>query len=73
MKVSQNVCFDDILDEIDDGSRRVKTRSPGQILENPCYCIRGQISSLIFMNISQNVCINEISDEFDNGLCQVKN
>ena len=50
-----------------------KTRSLGQILEEPSVCSRGHIFSLILMKLDQNVCLNEISDEFKNGSCQVKN
>ena len=50
-----------------------KTRSLGQILEKPCVCSRGQISSLIIMKLGQNVCLDKISDEFENMLCWVQN
>ena len=36
MKLGQNVCLDAILDELKNGSCRVKPRSLGQILEKHC-------------------------------------
>ena len=35
-----------------------KTRSPGQIVENPCIRSRGQIFSLIIMKHGQNACLD---------------
>ena len=73
MKFGQNVCFDEISDEFENGSCWVKTRSLGQILEKACVCSRGRIFSLIIMKLGQNVCLDVISDEFENGSCRVKN
>ena len=49
------------------GHVQSKTRSRGQILEEPCVCSRGQIFSLIIMKLGQNICLYEISDEFEMG------
>ena len=45
----------------------IKTRSPGEILENPCVCPRGPIFSHILMKHGQNIFLDEISEEFLNG------
>jgi len=37
-----------------------KTRSPGQIIGNPCLHSRGHICDLILMKLCQNVCFNNI-------------
>ena len=60
MKLGQNVCLDEILDRIENGSCWVKTRSLVQILEKPCVCSRSQIFSPIIMKLDQNVCLDEI-------------
>ena len=73
MKVGQDVCLDDILDELKMGHVGSKTRSPGQILEKPCVRSRGHIFSRILMKVGQNVCLDDISDEFENGSRGVKN
>ena len=73
MKVGQDVCLDDISDEFENGSRGVKTRSLGQILEKPCVRSRGHILSRILMEVGQDVCLDDISDEFENGSRGVKN
>ena len=44
MKVGQDVCLDDISDEFENGLRGVKTRSPGQILENLVYALEATFS-----------------------------
>ena len=54
------------------GHVRSKTRSPGQILEKPCVCSRGQIFSPIIMKLGQNVCLDKISHKFENGSCRSK-
>ena len=73
MEVSQNVCLDEISDEFENGSCRVKTVSQAQILEKPCVCCRGRIFSLIIMELGQNVFINKILVVFENGSFWVKN
>ena len=50
-----------------------KTRSPGQILENPYVRFRGHIFCLIIMKLGQNNFLDEISDKFENGSCWDKN
>ena len=72
MKLGQNVCLNEILDEFENGSCLVKNRLLGQILEKPCVCSRGQLFSLIIMKLGQNVCLDESLDEFENGSCWVK-
>ena len=42
-----------------------RTKSLGQILEQPCVRSRGHIFSLIILKLGQNVCLDEISDEFE--------
>ena len=73
MKLGQNVCLDEILDEFENGSCWFKTRSLGQILGKACVCSRGHIYSPIIMLHAYNVSLDEISDELENGSCQVKN
>jgi len=43
MKLGQNVCLDENLDEFEIGSHGVKTRSLGQIIKKPCEHSRGHI------------------------------
>ena len=73
MKLCQNVCLNEILHDFGIESFGVKTKSPGQIVENPCVRSRGHILSLICIKLGQNVCLDEISDEFEKGSCGVKN
>ena len=56
MKLGQNVCHDEILLEIENGSCLVEKL--GQILEKPCVHSRGHIFSLIIMKLGQNVCLD---------------
>ena len=71
MKLGQNVCLDEILDDFEIGSDGSKTMSLDQILEKPSVLSRGHIFNLILIKFGQNVCLVEISDEFGNGLCWV--
>ena len=73
MKLGQNFCLDKMSDEFENGSCRVKTRSQGQLLKEPCVHSRGHILSPIIMKLSQNVCLKKISDDVENGSCRVKN
>ena len=73
MKLGQNVYLDEISDEFENGSFRVKTMSLGQILDKPCVSFRGHIFSLIIIKRGQNVCLDEILNEFENGSHLVKN
>ena len=73
MKVGQDVCLDDILDNFKNGSFGSKTRSLGQILEKPSVRSRGHIFSWILMEVGQDVCLDDISDKIENGSCGVKN
>ena len=41
-----------------------KTRSLGQILENPCVFSRNQIFGLILMKLGQSFCVDEILYNF---------
>ena len=43
MKLDQYVFLDEISNEFENGSYRVKNRSQGQILEKPCVSSRDQI------------------------------
>ena len=73
MKLSQNVCLDEILDQFENRSCWVETSLLVQILEKPCVCSRSQIFSPIIMKPGQNVCLVKISDVFENGSGQFKN
>ena len=73
MKLSQNVCLDEISDEFQMGHVGSKTRSLGQILGKPYVRSRGHIFSLIIMKLCQYGCLDEISCHFKNGSCWVKN
>ena len=73
MKVGQDVCLDDISNELKMGHVGSKTRSPGQILGKRCVRSRGHIFSRILMKVGQDVCLDDISDEFENGSRGVKN
>ena len=72
MKLGQNVCLDEISACLKMGHVASKTRSVGQILENPCASYRGHNFSPKIMKFDKNVCLDEISDEFGNGSCRVK-
>ena len=60
-----------------------KSRSLGQIIENPFVHNTGLIFQWIFMKLSdkvsifmklhQNICLDDISMKFEYGSCQVKN
>ena len=67
LKISQNVCLDEILDKFELGHLGSKTRSLGQIKEKPCGCSRGHISCSVDLKIGQNVCIDKILDECEFG------
>ena len=54
MKRGQSVCLDEILDEYENGSCWLKTRSPASFLENP----RGHILNQIIMKSGQNNCLD---------------
>ena len=69
MKLGQNVCLNETLDEFENGSCCVKKLS--QILEKPCARSRGHIFSPIIMKLYQNVCLDEMSDMLENGSCWV--
>ena len=51
----------------------LKTRSRGQIFENPREPSGGHIFNLVFMKLGHDVCLDDISDGFENGSCSVKN
>ena len=72
IKYGQNVCLDEILDELGNGSCRVKNRSPGQILEKLCVCSTGHTFIPIIVKLDQQVCLDEISHKFENGSCLAK-
>ena len=62
MKLGQNVCLDEISDELMKsrmsskmGHVWSKTRSLGEILEKPCVRSRGHIFSPIIMKLGQNL------------------
>ena len=55
------------------GHFKSKTRSLGQILEEPCVRSRGHIFCQIIMKPVQNACLDDILEEFENESCLVKN
>ena len=46
LKLGQNVCLDEIWDEFENGSGRLQTRSPGQILEKGPAWLSGKVFDL---------------------------
>ena len=42
----------------------LKTKSPGQLVENHFVTFRGHIFSSILMKLNQRVCLDDISGEF---------
>ena len=73
MKLGQNVCLNEILDEFENGSCLSKARSLGQMLEKPFVRSRSHIFSPIIMKLVENVCLDKFSDCFKNRSCRVKN
>ena len=72
MKLGQNVCLHEILDEFEKESCGSKTRSLGQILQiKLCIRSRGHIFNPIIMKPGLNVCLDDISNESENGSCRV--
>ena len=72
MKLSQNVCLDEISDDWKMGHVRSNNRSPVQILEKHCVCSGGHIFCPIIMKLCQNVCLDEIPHKFEKGSCRSK-
>ena len=64
MRLCENVCLDEMVDEFENGS---KSRSVGQIFEKPCVRSRGHIFIRIFTKLCQNICLDKISDELERG------
>ena len=62
IKLGQNVCLDQILNESKNGYVWSKIRPLGQVLDKPCVHSRGYIFSPIIMKLGQNVCLDEILD-----------
>ena len=58
LKIGQNVCLDEILDEFENGHMGSKSRLFGQLSEKPCVRCGGHIFSLIIMKLGQNVCLD---------------
>ena len=76
MKLGQNVCHDEILDEKKKKKKThvwSKTRSLGQILEKPCVGSRGHIFSWIIIKLDMNDFLDENMHKVENGSCWVKN
>ena len=76
MKLGQNVCFDEIPDEFENGLCRLQnwvTWSNFRRKKKTCVRSRGNIFSPIIMKLSQNVCLAETLKESENGSCRVKN
>ena len=75
MKLRQNVCLDEISDDLKMGHVSSKTKSLGQILEKPCLRSKGYIfqSDTHKTYGNQNVGLIKISDKFENVSYWVKN
>ena len=72
MKLGQNVCFYDNLDELENGSCLVrKSMSLDQMLEKPCGHFKGHVFSAVIIKLAQNVCLDEVSGNFKNGFCRI--
>ena len=69
MKLGQNVCLEKSRSSLKMSHVGLKTRSLGQILENPFVHSRGHIFSPIIMKLGQNVNLVEILDGSENGSC----
>ena len=67
MKLGQNVSFDEISDEIEIGSCRVKTWSLDQILEKSCEHSRSLCFCPLLIKVGKKVCLDEFSDKFKIG------
>ena len=65
MKLGQNVCLSEILDELE-------TRLLGQILEKPVHS-RGHSLCSILLKFGQDVCYDDFLDNFENGSYQIRN
>ena len=73
MKFGQNVYLDEILDEFENGSCWVKTRSLGQSFEKPCVCSRDHNFSPIPMKLGKKVCLIKFRMSLKFGHVGVKN
>ena len=73
IKLVENVCLDEFLDEFENGSCWVKKRSLGQILEKLSVRSKGHFLYSIIMKLVENVCLDEVSHEFKKKSCWVKN
>ena len=57
MKLARNVCLDEISDELENGSCRIKNQVTRSNLKKPCVSSRGHIFGPILMKLGQNVCL----------------
>jgi hypothetical protein len=80
MKLGQNMCPNDILDEFENGSGWLKNMAarergsfPFMAIVKPCEHTRGHICCPIIMKLGQNMCSYDILDEFENGPGWLKN
>ena len=69
MKLNQNICRNEISDEIENGSSWVKTRSLGQMEKKPYACSRAHIFIPILMNLFR---MFDDLNMFENELYKVK-
>ena len=60
MKLGQNLCLDEVSDELENGHVGSKARSHNMF-------------SPIIMKPGQNICLDEISEKVGTGSCLVKN
>ena len=74
MKLCQNMCPNNILDEFENDAgwlKNMAARGRGSIpymaIEKPCEHSRSHNFCPIIMNLGQNIGFIDISDEFENG------
>ena len=73
IKISQDVCLDEIWDESKHWSCLIKNYVAWSNLRKTMLHSRGHIFSQIIMKPGQNVCLDQVLDEFEIGSCVVKN
>ena len=74
MKLSQNICSNDISNEFANGScllKNMAARGRGSFTYmakvKPCLHSRSHIFGPMLMKLGQNICTNDIWAEFENG------
>ena len=72
MKLGQNFFLDEVSDEYEKGSCRVKNKVTRSNPRKTYVWSRDQIFCLIHMKLDQSVCLNIILYMFENGSCRIK-